>query len=531
MPTDILPTPTVQSALSKADIESRMQAIREVIWKRRPILGDIMQRHGADRLYDYARDFMDIKKSPRLTARQPELIGVVRELLSARLGNEVANGVAEQLAHFPLVSTADHHSPIQHPFWVNSNIISALPYVDMNHDRLKYLIAFSFATVSLNNASGYPRGVLFHGKEKGEGPLLRIPIMPDREKMATVYSTRAFTRPELDKAKAEIAKKEREGEVAPGRAGKINELIEKYFGHPKVLSAPDISTQITHINYWLWKEVFHPAKDTAAEKKARPVPDLIYLEIETIVTELLLRFHLKNSASPLYKVLFDKTYSTLAKTHFNNIPGAFSAEKNWGTHFFWGLDEKRHRVRMFLNGSGTLHSENNEFGCLWTPEGVAEALRSKRIFPSMVLCYLMTSLYYGVKCLGGFSQVNDLTYTKGAWQKLLREAGDNEEADAVEHVQTKELGGDGMVLAYLEDAEHHITPGSSFDLILDDESTTYDKYLELAKRVSLSDMMASMLPEMYTVLYSQPERDPLLTEVTPEAIIAAVNLHDKIFDK
>lgn len=528
---DVSSLDTAPAALSKPEIEARLHNIREVIWRRRPILGDIMQRHGADRLYDYARDFMDINKIPRLSARQPELIGIVRELLAARLGDKVANDVAEQLAHFPLVSTADHHSPIQHPFWVNSNIISALPYVDLSHERLKYLVAFSFATVSLNNASGYPRGVLFHGKANGAGPMLRFPIMPDREKMATVYSTRAFTRAELDRTKAEIIKKEREGEVAPGRATLINDLIEKYFGHPRVLTASDLSTQITHINYWLWKDIFHPAKNEPATGAERPVPDLVYLEIETIVAELLLRYHLNNESSPIYRVLFDPVHSTLAKNHLNNIPGAFSAEKNWGTHFFWGLDKKRHRVRMFLNGAGTLHSEDSEFGHVWTSAGVAEALRAKRIFPSMVLCYLIISLYYGMKCLGGFSQVNDLTMTKDAWQKLLRAAGDNEEADAVEHVQTKELGGDGMVLAYLEDAEHRITPGSSFDLILHEESTTYDKHLDLAKRVSLSDMMAPMLPEMYTVLYSQSDRDPALTAVTPEAVIAAVNIHDKIFDK
>ena len=490
-----------------------------------------MRRHGSDWLYDYARDFMDINKIPRLSARQPQLIGVARELLAARLGDTVADGVAEQLAHFPLVSTADHHSPIQHPFWVNSNIISSLPYADWKQEHLKYLITFSFAAVSLNNSSGYPRGVLFHGKANGEGPMLRFPIMPDREKMATVYSARSFTRAELDRTKAEIVKKERDGEVAPGRAALINNLIEKYFGLPQALAASGISAQITHINYWLWKDIFHPDKNESAAVAARPAPDLIYLEIETIVTELLLRYHLKNENSLIHQVLFNSARAALAKNHLNEIPGAFSTEKNWGTHFFWGLDEKGHRVRMFLNNFNSLRSADGEFEYLWTSEGVAGALRAKRIFPGMALCYIIVSLYYGMKCLGGFSQVNDLTMTKSAWQKLLRAVGDNEEADAVEHVQTKELGGDGMVLAYLEDREHRITPGSSFDLILHEESTTYDKHIELAKRVSLSDMMAPMLPEMYAVLYSQPERDPALTAVTPEAIIAAVNLHDKIFDK
>jgi hypothetical protein len=66
---------------------------------------------------------------PQLEARRPELFAVVQKLLSQRLSARVADEVVEQLKKYPLVSTADHHGPINNPFFVNSNIISGIPYV------------------------------------------------------------------------------------------------------------------------------------------------------------------------------------------------------------------------------------------------------------------------------------------------------------------------------------------------------------------------------------------------------------------
>ena len=106
-------------------IVALLPRIKEAIWKRRPILGKIMRSHGDDKLYDYARGFIDINPTPVLDPRKPELVGVAQELIARRLGAEVGEKVARQLTKFSLVSTADHHGFIDHPLWVNANIISA----------------------------------------------------------------------------------------------------------------------------------------------------------------------------------------------------------------------------------------------------------------------------------------------------------------------------------------------------------------------------------------------------------------------
>jgi hypothetical protein len=142
----------------------------------------------------------------------------------------------------------------------------------------------------------------------------------------------------------------------------------------------------------------------------------------------------------------------------------------------------------------------------------------------------MVSLYYGMKCLGGFSQVNDLTKTKEAWISLLRAMGDHAEAEAVQPVQTKELGGDGMVLPYYAIAHEEFVPATGIDMVLQPGATLFEKYIARSKLVTLSEMMDPMLPEIYGVLYAAPERDQRLISLTPEQILRATGLQRKLVE-
>lgn len=512
-----------------------LESMKQEIWTRRPILGNIMKKHGEDSLHRYAQDFMDVNKIDYLDARKPELIETAAELVGARMGQDVGKRVEKQLKKLPLVSTTDHHGPITHPFFVNSNIISAIPYFGSSDPDLNSLVVFSFASVSTNNASAYPRGILFHGGVDGSGNLIRLPILPDKLKMGVVYGMRPFTREDLTKAEAELYKKEKAGEIASGRAEQVRNLLEKFFARQDVLGATDLASQISIINYHLWPTLFHTAGQDglsacAGDTSILPrqnIPDLIYLEIETLVTELLLRKHIVNSESLIYKLLFNSEYRTLSLKHFNNIPGAFSIEKQWGTHMFWAVDEKLHRVRLILQ-DGKLISDDGLFIYDFTPDSIAQLLKEKKIFPSMLLCYVMVSLYYGMKCLGGFSQVNDLTRTKEAWQEILHAVGETTEADAIMAVQTKELGGDGMVLAYHRTGELDMVPATGIDMALKKSDTTFAKYVARSKELTMSEIMQPMIPEMYTVLYPIQDRKPEYNAVTPEKILRKTSLLQKL---
>ncbi len=510
---------------SGTSIHRTLQSLREAIWSRRPILGEIMRKHGDMNLFDYARDFMDVNDAPVLDPYKPEIIDTLSDMIGDRLGKDVAARVKKQLKKLALVSTADHHSTIDHPFWVNANIISALPFLEKPDPDIFSLVVLSFASVSLNNASGFARGILFHGGMGNSSNLIRLPILPDKIKMGIVYSSRAFTREDLDRAQQALMEKQTAGDITPERREVISKFLEDYYGQPDVLASPDLSTQITKINFRLWPKLFHGAK---GEAQGQPMLDLIYFEIETLVTELLLRRHLEQKTL-INRFLFDPDFRRLSLKYFDGIAGAFSSVKGWGTYMFWAVDDNLHRVRLDLEGNRLVSKTRPELSVDFTPEAIAQALREKRIYPAMLLCYVMVSLYYGMKCLGGFCQVHDLTVTKEAWEKILREVGETKEADALAPIQTKELGGDGMVLSYSRSASGvDMFPATGIDMYLSEKDTGVEKYLNRSKTVTMQEMMNPMLPEMYTVLFSADERDPELLKATPEQILRETGLQEKL---
>ncbi len=517
-------TPPISGAIE--DPLSIMERLKQAIWSRRPILGEIMQKHGNKVLSEYAKDFMDVNPAPGLDGRKPEIIAMVEELVTGRLGADVGKQVAKQLSKLALVSTADHHSINQHPFFLNAEIISGIPLYEDHDPDIKFMIAFSFATVSVNNVSGFARGVLFNGGINGSTNLVKLPILADKYKMSSVYSCKPYTREDLTKAEGELMKKERAGDLALGRAEEIRLLMEEFLGSEDALKASNFCSQITRINYRYWPKLFHGPSHRPAPS-GNPVPNLIYLDIETLVTQTFLRHHLRNTQSLLHRVVFDPTLWPLLLKHFDGIPGAFSKEGDWGTFLFWGLDDKVRRVRLFLRGDHIV-SEDGAIDVALTPDAIEQALKSKKIFPSMLTCYLMVSLFYGIKCLGGFCQVHDLTLCKEAWRLMLLEMGEKSEAEAIVPVQTKELGGDGLVLAYIRTATGSTVPAMGFDMLLDEGDTSFEKYVSLSKRVTLMDMMNVMLPEMYTVLYSESQRDPSLLTLKPEEIFALTGLKQKL---
>lgn len=512
--------------LRSLTVAETLEELRTAIWHRRPILGEIMQKHGDKNLFQYTKDFLDVNSAPRLDMRKPELIAEIEELTAERLGPDVAKSVAGQLKRMPLVSTADHHAPLTHPFWVNANLITALPAMERPDLDLQHIVVLSFASVSLNNASGFPRGVQFYGGVGGSENILRVPLLPDKLKMGVVYKTRGFTTEDIARVKADLDRKQKEGRLSPERAAGVMEVIDRFFATDDIYACSDLSSQITRINYKLWPHLFHGAVDAESSEDV-PLPSLLYIDIETLVTRLLLKKHLQDKTSLVYKFMFDLAYRAIVLRDFDGIPGAFSTKKGWGTHYFWGIDAHHHRVKLHLVNN-ELTNADGDLKIPFTPEGIAAALNEGKAYPAMLLCYLMVSLYYGMKCLGGFCQVNDLTMSKAAWQKLLREVGENEEADALEPVQTKELGGDGMVLAYVRTADEHLMPASSFDMILNKNDTSVRRYLDRSKHVSLTEMMNPLLPEMYTVLYSSDERKPEYLKKTLEEIVIGTGLQEKL---
>lgn len=513
--------------MESSNLRDQIEEIRKALWAKRPIMGEILDTHGNESLYKYSQDFLNVNPTPYLDKRKEELYTVVNDLLKVRLGETVANNVCEQLRYKPLISTADHHGVIDNPYWVNSNIIDTLPIPESGDTKLKHSIVFSFASISVNNASAYPRGILFHGGMPDKEEMIRLPFLPDRNKMSVVYNMRGYTKEDIEKAKQQLTQKVKSQEVTAERAEKIKNIIETFCETEEILNTPTLVEQITKINYRLWPHLFHGTNGTSEASDFKV--DLVYLEIETIVTELLLKRHLSDSSSLIYRLLFEEKFQKAGAEYFNNLAGSFSTDGNWGTHFFWAVDEKLYRVGLQFDGKNIFSVEQN-ISIPFTPEGITQALREKKIFPNMFLCYLMIAFYYGMKCTGGFSQVNDLTMLKIHWQKMLRELGENEEADAIEPVQTKDLNAGGVVLAYNETESGKLYASTGIDMILDPRDTRFEHFIEFSKRATLFELMVVMFPTTYSVLYSAPERNETLASLSPAEILKETGVETKLRD-
>lgn len=486
--------------------------LRGTVLNKRPVFKKILDKFGKKTVFEYSEHFLFVKPVPAFEARRPICIEIIRQELEKRLGSEVADDVAAQLTEKPLVNTTDHHAIIDHPFFVNTDIIASLPYRDNKDVKMSYVVVLSFASVSLDNPSGYPRGIMVHGGDYGEGPMIRLPIMADRMKMKTVYGMDPYTREDLNRAISLLGNRQKAGLLSENRKNRITSFINEYLGKEDILSAPDFSTQITKINYDIWPEFF--AQGTEPMR-------LIYLDVESVVKEILLKRILPNPAHLIHKLLFDPVARDAFARNFENIPCAFSYKTDkriyYGTFLFWGRDDKGYRVGFEPSDSNYL-----------TPESVEAGLRDKRIFPSTMLVYTIISLYYGLKCLGGFSQVHDLTEMKHAFIKTLEELGMKDDAVNAADAQTKEFSGDGIVLAYHKNAKGNFTPSTGIDLMLSEDKLSYDDYETLAQCVYIQEMIGPLVPEMYQVLFPSYNRDLKFSILTAENIMKSTGLNKRL---
>jgi len=490
--------------------------LKEKILLKRPVLSDILHRHGSMTVFDFCRSYEHIRADDD-HSRDHEFIGTLHTLVSGRLGQAVADDVAHQLQHDYQVSTADHHGPIVHPFFVNSNLIYSIPFFSNPAVHRKNLIVLSFASVSLNNSSE-PRGILFHcPRTNGELRLHRLSFFPDKMKMATVLSAPAYSQESTQRMRSVLKEKMRDDQVHRGRFQVVDRLFDNIFEKEEILHAPRYIDQVTTMNRLLWREFFHDSQGF--------VPGLVTIDIESLVAQLLIAHHIHRADSAVYQILFNPEWSDRAATLFDGILGAFSASEGRGSFFFWAHDAKGHRVPLYRSGNRLTNSSGTMTFAL-DPDHIADALRSNQIFPGMLLAFILVSFIYKVKCLGGFNQVTYLTQMKAAWGELLRSFGRAEEARRVAFVQTDALS-DGLTLAYLRSGTT-LEQATGIDLILSPLENLPNRLVEFSKTVSLNDVIAPTLPEMYRVIYSGQDREEDVLALTSEEILEITGLGTKL---
>lgn len=495
-------------------LSTAFQRLKEKTLERKPVLSEIIRERGSKTLYEYAQGYADVNVNPLLLKRQGEFINTLKQEIKKRFGDQVAETAAEQLAQKYFVFTHAHHGPLNSRDVINAYLLMAS--LNMNgHEpsHIDHLIVLSCANISLNNVE-FPRGLLAHSWGGDRTVTHRLSFLPSTAHASPVYNFRSYTPADVQKIKSSIMKKVHSGEILRAQAVTLDAVLDEIYSTSSALAADRFTDQVSITNEMLWQKI-------CAHYPGRQLPSLLYLEQEWIVARLLINHHLYADTT-ITHMLFDPTYNELIKKYFDDIYGAFSLSQKTGTFFFWALPQgSKYRLQLWKDGR-YLSTQDGSYRVALNPDALRNALERRELMPNLHLTFMVLALYYGIKCLGGYSQVNYLTFMKQAYIKLQADRGNFKSVEIATRSQTKEWA--GYTLAFLGFPNHTISPATGLDLILYGNGNMWSRLKELSEHINLAEALNPILPECYKYSYKETERDPELLKITENDVTKATHL-------
>ena len=452
------------------------QQLEQFIFGKQTVLEKIYRVHGNSSLFDYANSW---PLSPGTI--HPIFLKHFRLSAEKLYGHEMAAELCAQLQAQPLLSTIDHHGLLNHPFFLNSNLIFSLK------EKQKYLICLPTAGVSINNSS-WPAGFSF--TNLGTLSLDKLGIFSDKHKNKTVLAMEKYS-PQA-----------------------IEALVKKIKSHPAIVQKDlfaslaweslagledkkNFSEQACLASFKLWQKYFPKAAKVA------------YVPLEPLISGVLAEL-LADQDSIFYQLFCTETGLNLIEEYFTGLQGAFSKNFDRGSFLFWALGEDGRRV--------TLRRQD------MAADKLSGLLQSGKIYPTSLVCFLVL-LFSNATCLGGFNQTGWLTVIKNKFADVLRSMGAQAEADSVSRAVTDNFA--EANLAFLSSADK-IYKASGVDIYLQQAPELYQKYLDLAKTLTVGESIQTQLPEIYKVITPANQRLPELSAVTEGDILQAAGIKEKI---
>lgn len=474
-------------------LQSALNLLREKVFDRQKELAEIYRVSGNLSLADYVNGW---QVAPAADADYI-FYKTVLDGLSELYGTQLALEAAAQLKGLPLVSTIDHIGLLNHPFFINSNLIYGL------RSAQKYLIALPTVGVSLNNSS-WPGCLVRTG---GSGEILRYSFFADRLKTRTAYGAPAITEAEINKVKINIR---RDAELSPAAKEKVLSAVSGCLAPEKMGKHKNFIRQACAASSELWRHFFPSA------------PELVYLPLEDIVREAVIRLHRAQPDNILSRLFFTLAGWEKIQSVFLDSRGAFSAGYK-GSFLFWGLDKNGRRAAFYRQGA-KLSGMAAPSGL--SPEEVFSALADGRVYPTSLVCF-MVLLHFGVTAAGGFNQVNWLTEIKKKYAGLLVGLGEAGEAARVSGIAANSFAEGG--LAFLP-GNGGLSAAGGLDLLVSGKGDWAAKYRELAKKITVKESIDFRLPETYRVITPFAMQDWRLLDAAGGEIASKNGLSGKIFE-
>lgn len=510
-------TQTDDQSIPPPDLKKRFEELKKQVLAERYVLEEILKKRGAKTLLDYANQYVDVNLSPAIPRRQSEFLSTLGEVVEERLGKTVADSVVRQMEKYYFVSTGDHTGPITHPFPLNSNLLTGAAIATHSDPDLQNVIVLSCANISIDN-SDFPRGIFFHTHKDGELQTHRLGFYTSNYRPPSVYTLPAYTKAEVEKIYHALEVKCDKKEIGKSVYKKMVELVKEVYDQEDTYHSKDYAEQMTKSNFKLWQKLF--------EKSEVKLPNLISLGLEDMVVRLLIKYHFYKDTI-LNHMIFDPEYEPFMDKYFEDIHGSFSRKESSGTYLFWAIPKgSRYNLQLWREGN-FLVSKDGSYRIELKPEIIQKALEEKELIPNLLLDFATISFYYGVKCLGGFDQVNYLTCMKNSYINMNVDLENYRSIEVCARAQTKEICV-GLSFAFMEFGDHEVGLASGPDLYLYGDKMSWSRLLETVKELTLEDAISPLMPEMYKISFDEKEWNPELIAVTDKDISGLLGIHDKI---
>lgn len=441
-----------------------LEEAKEIVFSHKQGLRKLYDTYGNKTWADYASD--RYPKSSHLSHTE-ELFTSLRSLLVPLIGEDKAKKTELSLQKNGFVSTTDHHGILHHPFFYNASLVRG---VLSPHDTI---VCLSCGNISPTNSS-YPRGISFRDDNHN---IQKISFISLRNRRRPLFGLRAFSRETLETNKDKIQSLH----LATEKKHSLISWIEKIERNKNIFTAPHISDQFTIMNDILWEEI-----------QGSTCGNLVYLEIESLIRQILLDIHI-NEDTLIHKILFNSHTRNTYINSFKDVAGAHSHKTGRGTDLFWYID-KLHNVRIQLSlVDNNLVSNDHSIRIPLHTNVIRDHLMRFELVPSMALCYSILAFYYGLTLGGGFCQIDYLGDMKRAWKQVADSAGEPF-TDTETNVFTGEFA------LFTDNTNYPIT---LFDLYLHKDTADLS---QIINETPIKKTLDSMMPEFVEIVTGKREK-------------------------
>lgn len=495
----------------------KTEALYRAVMDRRPVLAKVINQYGDISLEEYSQTFGENKTEPIQPGE--EVADAVSKVYGGLLGEPVTSKLRDRLVGRKVILTANHHGVDYFGLTIQGSLIFSLGEAT---DGIVPILACG--NVPLNNAT-FGRGILL------ARPGSRLNVFSNKYAHCLVSAAPGMTPEMVNNAKIQLRDLKSQKKIGAPEESALGVTLDYYHGS-KVMEQKNYSDQSVLINGQLWNEIF--SADSKSQK-----PDIAYIEQEKIVAELVKK-DLSNQGSFMFKVLFDDQLRNRVLDNLSSVYGCWDKSKldqllnpdvqdaerkelvvGAGTAFFWGVDGKGERFPLALKEAGDgkklvrIDKPQLGFEVPFTPDALAEHLETGELLPSLFITFTSLAFVRGYKCYGGFMQTDYLTSMKEKLALSLQETSHQSWSDQVLTVPTENYT-TGMIVAVAAFADGLIQPAGTIELMAKGGLDEND--LNKIGRLTIKEANALGLPDMYSIIYREDERDTKLSQMSREEI-------------